>query len=192
MQTVQLDIWFEASTAAVMKSFVFWDIKPCSPIKLNRRFGETTNLAACSMFLLGLFFDAEDGTDVYLRNVVWLSTGQTALYPRKYNSSCPPFCNSQILQSIDWWIGKDLGGRYEDRFWYHSLAVVLLNKGHVTVSVSPVQCWFLAVIPFNSHITYENSECGLSEWARMSRIIGVTKAWSKIASNTPNFGVTET
>jgi hypothetical protein len=26
------------------KSFIFWDIKPCSPLKLNRRFGGTCRL----------------------------------------------------------------------------------------------------------------------------------------------------
>jgi hypothetical protein len=33
-------------------------------------------------FLLGVFFDAEDGGYMFLRNVCWLSTDYTALYPR--------------------------------------------------------------------------------------------------------------
>jgi hypothetical protein len=33
-------------------------------------------------FLLGLF-DTEDGGDTFLRNIGWLSTDYTALYPRK-------------------------------------------------------------------------------------------------------------
>jgi hypothetical protein len=48
-----------------MKSSIFWDIKPCSPLKLTRRL-----LAACfhTGFLLCLFFDPEDGGDMFLRN----------------------------------------------------------------------------------------------------------------------------
>jgi hypothetical protein len=37
--------------------------------------------------LLGLFFDPEDGGDIFLRNVVWLSTDYTTLYPRRQSSS---------------------------------------------------------------------------------------------------------
>jgi hypothetical protein len=38
-------------------------------------------------FLLGLFFDPEDGSDVFFRNVGCLSTDYTALYPRRQNST---------------------------------------------------------------------------------------------------------
>jgi hypothetical protein len=33
--------------------------------------------------LLGLSFDREDGTDIFLENVYWLSAVYTALYPKK-------------------------------------------------------------------------------------------------------------
>jgi hypothetical protein len=32
---------FEVLTAVVMKSTIFWDITPCSPLRVNRRFGGT-------------------------------------------------------------------------------------------------------------------------------------------------------
>jgi hypothetical protein len=37
----------------------------------------------CAGFLLGLFFDLEDGGDMSIRNVGWLSVEYMALYPRR-------------------------------------------------------------------------------------------------------------
>jgi hypothetical protein len=37
-------VGFEVLTAVVMKSYVFWDVPPCSPFKINRRFGGTCRL----------------------------------------------------------------------------------------------------------------------------------------------------
>jgi hypothetical protein len=55
-----------------IKSSIFWDITPCSPLKLNQRFGGT-----CCLHLHGrrisqetsLFFDPNDGDDMFIRNV---------------------------------------------------------------------------------------------------------------------------
>jgi hypothetical protein len=64
-----------------MKNSVFWDTKPYSPLKVNRRFGETCRLylqgrrisqarnqreaykkrLSVSGWFLGLFFDPENG-----------------------------------------------------------------------------------------------------------------------------------
>jgi hypothetical protein len=79
-----------------MKSSTFWDITPCSPLKVNSLFGGTCQLhlqdrrlsearnprenrwlrsaallATCFHFgfLFGLFFDPEDGGDMFLRYV---------------------------------------------------------------------------------------------------------------------------
>jgi hypothetical protein len=74
-----------------MKNTMFWDITPCSLLKVNGRFGGTYRLhlqgrkisrarneresralfAACfhAGFLLGLFFGPEDGGDMLFRNV---------------------------------------------------------------------------------------------------------------------------
>jgi hypothetical protein len=51
-----------------------------------RNFGNPTALFATLFhagFSLGLFFDSEDGSDMFLRNVSWISTDYTALYPRR-------------------------------------------------------------------------------------------------------------
>jgi hypothetical protein len=61
----------------VMKSIIFWDVMPHSPLKVNRHFGGTYRLCLHALlatrfhagFLLGLFFDPEDGGDMFLRNV---------------------------------------------------------------------------------------------------------------------------
>jgi hypothetical protein len=84
-----------------MKSCMFWDTTPCSPVQVNRRFGRNmshspseSNNKPSTIFdlfhaslLLGLFFDPEDGDDIFLRNVGWLSTDYTALYHRRQNFS---------------------------------------------------------------------------------------------------------
>jgi hypothetical protein len=37
-------VGFEVFTTVVMKSTIFWDITPCSPLKVYRRFGGTYRL----------------------------------------------------------------------------------------------------------------------------------------------------
>jgi hypothetical protein len=77
-----------------MRSSIFWDITPCSPLKVNRRLGITSrrhrqirrrrqarNLHERRW---------QNGGDMFLRNVGWLSTDYTTLYPRRtfYNYLC--------------------------------------------------------------------------------------------------------
>jgi hypothetical protein len=84
-----LIVGFEILRAVVMKSSIFWDITPCSPLKVNRSFRETHRLdlqgrrnrrtrnqretrwqAKQSLATLpGLFLHTEDGGSVFLWNV---------------------------------------------------------------------------------------------------------------------------
>jgi hypothetical protein len=41
---VSYSVGFEVLTAVVIKSTIFWGITPCSPLKVNRRFGGTYRL----------------------------------------------------------------------------------------------------------------------------------------------------
>jgi hypothetical protein len=70
---------FEVLTAVVMKSTIFWDITPRSPLKFNRRFGGTYCLHLQGRRISRVRYQRV--------NEGWLSTDYTALYPRKYNFS---------------------------------------------------------------------------------------------------------
>jgi hypothetical protein len=59
----------------LIKCTIFWDITPCSPLIVHRRF-ET------------YIFDPHDGGDMFLRNVGWHSTDYTTLYPRRWHHCC--------------------------------------------------------------------------------------------------------
>jgi hypothetical protein len=38
---IHLLVGFEVLTAVIMSSYIFWNTSPCSPLKINRRFGGT-------------------------------------------------------------------------------------------------------------------------------------------------------
>jgi hypothetical protein len=48
--------------AVVMKSSIFWDITPCSPLEVSRCFEGICQAELCfhACLLMGLFFDPED------------------------------------------------------------------------------------------------------------------------------------
>jgi hypothetical protein len=83
---------FEVLTTMVMKNTIFWDITPCSPLEVNRRFGETYRLHLQGRKIsqretsLKAGGKLEDGDEMFLRNGGWLSTDYTALYPRRWYS----------------------------------------------------------------------------------------------------------
>jgi hypothetical protein len=90
-------VGFEILTAVATKDSIFRDIMLCSLTKVNHRFGNyhqegsKQSSSACYLFhacfLLCILFDPEDGGDIFLQNVCGLSLDDTALNPRRKNSS---------------------------------------------------------------------------------------------------------
>jgi hypothetical protein len=95
-----------------------WDITTYSPLKANRRFKGTHRLHLqgrkisraglaqhlLSSFLFCLFFDPEDGGDVFLRNVEWISTDYTALYRRRQYFSVILYVS---CARFNWWAERE-------------------------------------------------------------------------------------
>jgi hypothetical protein len=88
-----------------MKSSTLWYITPCSPVNVNQRQPrkqynvELCLLSASCWFLAWITLQPEDGGDMFLRNVAWLSPDYTALYLRKHDCL-------NIQTSIRIWAGS--------------------------------------------------------------------------------------
>jgi hypothetical protein len=79
-------VGFEVLTAVVMKISIFWDITPCSPLKVNRRFGETYRLHLQGRRVSQKRNQSEAGSkqirgEIFLRNFGWFQRNT-----RRYNS----------------------------------------------------------------------------------------------------------
>jgi hypothetical protein len=90
-----------------MKSSLLMDILACNLSKVSWRFGEIYRLHLQTLFPAGFtlvsclnFFKPDDGGDIFLRNVGWLSVVYMALYPRRQNSSKPLLLEPQILRAV--------------------------------------------------------------------------------------------
>jgi hypothetical protein len=98
----------EVLTAVVMKTSIFWDIIPCSPLKANQIF-EGTSLPSTESkekrnkrkILWQMGFDPEDGGDMLLWNVGWLPTDHAALYPRKWYSTSIILAGTRMKQYLN-------------------------------------------------------------------------------------------
>jgi hypothetical protein len=62
-------------------SSIFWDITPCNPLKLSRRFG---NVGRCQLLVSGMTLCPADRGDMFLRNDGLLSTNCTSIYPTRH------------------------------------------------------------------------------------------------------------
>jgi hypothetical protein len=89
-------------TDTVQKSSIFWNItiRWKSTDVSEKHVPSLFSYLLQARFVLGIFFDPEDGGDMFLRNVGWLSADYMALYHRRYNSSYSPVWGPRILQIL--------------------------------------------------------------------------------------------
>jgi hypothetical protein len=133
----------EVLAAMVMKSSVFWDKTPCSPLKLNRRFGgisparnqrENRWEAEPTAFkLVSWFFHPEDGTLQCIRNIGYESVRRThtvaltrriRYLPRvqmelrqiRYLTSTDSSSGSMVLH-LTWRHSRDLQTAFQNAQW---------------------------------------------------------------------------
>jgi hypothetical protein len=69
---------FEVFTVVVMKSIIFWDMMPCSPLSCNRHFGGTYRLHLQGRRIISARTSRQAGSN---------STDYTAPYPKRWYSS---------------------------------------------------------------------------------------------------------
>jgi hypothetical protein len=72
MTTNWIYVGFEVLSPVVMKSSIYWDITPCSPLKFIRRLGGTYRFHLQKV-------------DMFFWNVGWVSANYAALYSREDN-----------------------------------------------------------------------------------------------------------
>lgn len=100
------DVGFEVLMAVVMKIYVFWDVTPCSLLKVNRCFQTTCHLhlqswnAACFMIFCLAYSSTLKMNVTFLQNVGWLLVEYIALYPRRQNSSRTADNCNNIIQTV--------------------------------------------------------------------------------------------
>jgi hypothetical protein len=64
-ENILVYVRFEVLTTVAMKSTIFWDILLCNPLKFKALLATWFHAG----FLFGLFFNPEDGGDIFLRNI---------------------------------------------------------------------------------------------------------------------------
>jgi hypothetical protein len=101
---------------ALLKGSIFWDMMPCSSSKVNLRFGGKYRLHLQgrrinrardqreSRWQIEPVLKPEFGGDMFFRNVGWLSTEYTALYPIEdsilHNHRCDNLKSYRVWNSV--------------------------------------------------------------------------------------------
>jgi hypothetical protein len=89
-------------------------------------------------FLLGLFFDPEDGDYMSLRNVRWLLTDYTALYPRR-SYDIDRSNKSKLILLVGW----------QDRLAYMYLLLAIFR-----IAFSTLQIWTSFAVSLHTNFSY--------------------------------------
>jgi hypothetical protein len=99
-----------------------WNILPKTKIRqlMTSKLGSACRWLHAG-FLVGFFFNPENGGDMFLRNVSRFSTNYTALYPRRQKSSISVKTQSNCVQNgvCSWCMF---------RLWQHSPRIWLSGK----------------------------------------------------------------
>jgi hypothetical protein len=99
LQCIYIFRGFSSAQSSPLKSSIFWDITPCSLLKVNRCFRETCFLHLQGRRIATQETNPEDRGDMFLQNVGWLSADYTGLYLRTRNSSQSPILHLEIIGS---------------------------------------------------------------------------------------------
>jgi hypothetical protein len=94
-------------TAVVMKSYVFWDITPCSPLKVNRCLEEHVALFSLINFLFSSFISVP----CYILPSSWFSSEQmeiTLFVPEHQHHNLKAYCAAEV--KLHTFLTSELGG----------------------------------------------------------------------------------
>jgi hypothetical protein len=129
------------SNSALLKSSVFWDIMPFSPLKVNRHFRGTYHLHFQSRIVsqarnqhVAVIRQSSDwyvGNDVFLRNVGWLSTVYMVIYPRTLHC----FIGLRSLNFVN-------------KKWFPEVSVFFNVCSSISIGMEPIFDYFIfSIIP---------------------------------------------
>jgi hypothetical protein len=93
-------------------------------------------LVSCYV-LLSIFFNPEDGIDMFLRNVNWLSTDYTTLYPRRQNTTVCDKAMGWKTGEEDFFPSLSVKRTHQIVIWMKGASSLVVEPRSVHVSTNP-------------------------------------------------------